>query len=144
MNQDMTGSTLSQDSTTPISGRLAGEQRSNLRRKKILIGRFGAVSALLVLFVSLIEIPFEFPGSTGTVELAALLFSKAIYVLVVSFMAMGSRVARIIFMLICGTSVLAILPAIPAEYSNFPVGFELSVLEFAVKLAALILIQMGI
>ncbi|WP_176053117.1 hypothetical protein [Paraburkholderia caribensis] len=144
MNQDMTRSTLSHDSTMPIGKSLAGDQSSTLRRKRAPTGRFGAISALLVLFVSLIEIPFELPGYTGSVELVALLISKAIYVLVVSFMAMGSRVARIAFMLICGTSVLAILPAIPTEHSNFHMGFELSVLECIVKLAALILIQMGI
>lgn len=146
MNSDVTAtsSTLPGVGSTREDGFPDKPQQTDAKIKKGAMGPASLVAASLVLFVNLIEIPFEQTATGGPVELGALLTSEAISVAIVVCMARGSRVARIAFTLLCSASAFAILPSLPAEFATFRIGFYLSLLECLVKVVALILICIGV
>lgn len=85
---------------------------------------------------SLVEIPWELPGSDGLAQTLALLVSKALLGLLVICTLRGVRGARLLFTIFCAVSIVAIGIDLPLEYNVLRAGFYLSLVDCAIKLAA--------
>ncbi|QGZ65302.1 hypothetical protein [Paraburkholderia acidisoli] len=106
-----------------------GDRRTRRRRPRGATAWLVKASALW----ALIELPVEFWASQGVTERAALLFSSAVWVSLAWLVLRGNGVARGVFIFLCALGVLAVAPALPAEYSTFPLAFYLSLTECVLK-----------
>jgi hypothetical protein len=86
---------------------------------------------------SLIEIPFEISVWSLNTSVLALAVSKFMIVVVSAAAITSMRVPRAIFALGCALSVLAILPALPLEYTQSVVIAAISTVECLLKAACL-------
>lgn len=82
---------------------------------------------------ALVELPIEFWAAQSTTERAALLFSSALWVSLAWLVLRGNGVARGVLVFLCALGVLAVAPALQAEYSMFPLAFYLSSIECILK-----------
>ncbi|WP_322101443.1 hypothetical protein [Paraburkholderia sp. J41] len=139
MAHDESGSPVMRDSTTiddlsnfaDFSDWLHTQDGRGARRK-----RPGAATAWLVkasALWALIELPVEFWAAQGTTERAALLFSSALWVSLAWLVLRGNGIARGVLVFLCALGVLAVAPALPAEYTMFPLAFYLSLIECTLK-----------
>ncbi|MEM5329214.1 hypothetical protein VSR34_21840 [Paraburkholderia sp. JHI2823] len=99
-------------------------------------GLTGAWTRRLVTFSALwalVELPVAYWNAADDVERAALAASTLIWLAIVFRVLKGGATARGIFVFLCALSVLAVAPALPAEYANFPIAFWLSLVECVVK-----------
>ncbi|MDQ7976971.1 hypothetical protein QYH69_06895 [Paraburkholderia sp. SARCC-3016] len=93
-----------------------------------------------VLVWSLIETPFELAACVSGAQSAALVFSKALLVILITCACTRASIApfaRLIALFVCGASVLAIVPALPSEFRYDRIGFALSSVECALKALAI-------
>jgi hypothetical protein len=105
--------------------------------------RFGRGAVVLVVIWSLVEIPVELDVSRGGVEIAALLFSKAMVVIIGFGATLGTRCASRVFAFICGMSLLAVVPALFFEMKTSPVDFFYSFVECILKALAFVTFVCG-
>ncbi|WP_207001853.1 hypothetical protein [Trinickia mobilis] len=101
--------------------------------------RLGMMTRALVIGVcvwSFVVIPWEVHGSGGIAQTLALLFSKALLVVLVVCTLRGVRGARVLFTFVCAVSVIAIGLDLPLEYNVLRTGFYLSLVDCALKFAA--------
>jgi hypothetical protein len=101
--------------------------------------RLGTMTRALVIGVcvwSFVVIPWEVHGSDGIAQTLALLFSKALLVVLVVGTLRGVRGARVLFTFVCAVSVIAIGLDLPIEYNVLRTGFYLSLVDCALKFAA--------
>lgn len=82
---------------------------------------------------ALIELPVEYAGTGDDAERIALALSAAIWLLLAFFSIRGSAAARATYAFLCVSSVLAIVPALPAEFATFRAAFWLSLVECVLK-----------
>lgn len=87
---------------------------------------------------SFMELPAESASAQGTGELVALWCAKLIGTLLALLAGLRVRWAENIFALICGLSVLAILPSLYTELSVSPIAFFCSLVECIVKAIAFV------
>ncbi|QCP53468.1 hypothetical protein FAZ95_30975 [Trinickia violacea] len=101
--------------------------------------RLGPMTRALVIGVcvwSFVVIPWEVHGSFGVAQTLALLFSKALLVVLVVCTLRGVRGARVLFTFVCAVSVIAIGLDLPLEYNVLRTGFYLSLVDCVLKFAA--------
>jgi hypothetical protein len=91
-----------------------------------------------VLGWSLIELPWEISATDTRREFWALICAQFLLAAVVWAVARGAKWARIVFLAICATSVIAIAPNLPLEVRSYPLGAAFSAVECALKLLALL------
>jgi hypothetical protein len=92
----------------------------------------------LVLGWNLIELPWEISATDTQRGFWALICAQLLLTAIVWAMARGARWARIVFLAICATSVIAIAPYLPLELRTFPFGAALSAVECGLKLLVLL------
>jgi hypothetical protein len=97
-----------------------------------------ATCGWLVLGWSLIELPWEISATDTRREFWALICAQFLLAAVVWAVARGAKWARIVFLAICATSVIAIAPNLPLEVRSYPLGAAFSAVECALKLLALL------
>lgn len=102
---------------------------------RLYSGRTMTVLILAICGWSLIEAPFERGASNDDTWLLALVVAKLIIIVAGVAAIADVRFARGIFAFICGTSVLAIAPALPLEFRHSVAIFLLSLIECAGKTA---------
>jgi hypothetical protein len=93
-----------------------------------------------VLGWSLVELPWEITATDTQRDFWALICAQALLAAVVWAMARGARWARVVFLAICATSVIAIAPNLPLEVRSFPLGAAFSTVECGLKLLALLVV----
>ncbi|MEX3691337.1 hypothetical protein AB3X91_06715 [Paraburkholderia sp. BR14263] len=99
-------------------------------------GLTGAWTRRLVKFSALwalVELPVAYWSAADDLERAALAASTVIWLAIVVRVLKGGVTARGVFVFLCALSLLAVAPALPAEYANFRIAFWLSLVECAVK-----------
>lgn len=99
-------------------------------------GLNGAWTRRLVKFSALwalVELPVAYWSAADDLERAALAVSTLIWLAIVFRVLKGGATARGVFVFLCALSVLAVAPALPAEYANFRLAFWLSLVECVVK-----------
>jgi hypothetical protein len=99
-------------------------------------GLTGAWTRRLVKFSALwalVELPVAYWSAADDLERAALAVSTLIWLAIVFRVLKGGATARGAFVFLCALSVLAVAPALPAEYTNFRLAFWLSLVECVVK-----------
>ncbi|MGG1948253.1 hypothetical protein AB1286_26170 [Trinickia sp. NRRL B-1857] len=84
---------------------------------------------------ALVELPVEYWSAADDLERAALAASTLIWLAIVFRVLKGGTTARRIFVFLCALGVLAVAPALAAEYADFRLAFWLSLVECAVKCA---------
>ncbi|NVH75774.1 hypothetical protein FSB08_25350 [Paraburkholderia sp. JPY432] len=82
---------------------------------------------------ALVELPVEYAVAQNDTERLVLALATATWVLLALFAIRGSAVARGTFGFLCVSSVLAIAPTLPVEFTTFPVSFWLSLVECVLK-----------
>ncbi len=102
------------------------------------LGPLACVLVVAVWVWSLVEIPWELRGSESAAQVAALLLAKALLAVLVLCTLRGVRGARVVFTFACAVSVVAIGVDLPLEYGLLRIGFYLSLVDCAIKLAAAI------
>ncbi|ADG19331.1 hypothetical protein [Paraburkholderia atlantica] len=107
----------------PVPGRIAVSLRTRWR------GRLIKLTALW----ALIELPVEYWGAQDIAERFALGISAALWLVLSLFALRGSGIARSAFAFLCALSVVAIVPALPAEYATYRLAFWFSLIESALK-----------
>jgi hypothetical protein len=90
-----------------------------------------------VLACSLIETPFELEACSCGAQVAALISSKLLLTMLIFYACYRSPVARYIALFVCGVSILAVVPALPAEYQHYRLAFLLSITECMLKALAI-------
>jgi hypothetical protein len=103
----------------------------------ITLDRITKMTILGVCGCSLIEIPFEISVWSLNTSVLALVVSKFIIVLMGAAAIARMRVPRAIFALGCALSVLAIVPALPLEYTQSVVIAAMSTVECFLKATCL-------
>ncbi|WP_244828356.1 hypothetical protein [Caballeronia sp. TF1N1] len=94
-----------------------------------------AASACVVVAWSIFEAPWEIDANSSTEEIAGVIFSKAMLGAIAAFALAGRKSARYLLLFVCLTSVLAIVPDLPAEFIHAPWLAFLSSVESLAKLA---------
>ncbi|MFM0220719.1 hypothetical protein [Paraburkholderia dipogonis] len=92
--------------------------------------------AAICLF-SLVEIPLELDPAGGATATLALVTANAIWLGLGAAALRGVRRAFGIFMILCGISLVAIVPGLPDEYRHSTLIFVLSCLECLLKASLL-------
>ncbi|MEX3637722.1 hypothetical protein [Paraburkholderia sp. BR14320] len=82
---------------------------------------------------ALVEFPMEFWVAPDDMQRLALALATVIWLLLAFYVLRGSAAARGTLAFLCVLSVIAIAPALPAEYAGFRVAFWLSLVECALK-----------
>lgn len=98
--------------------------------------RLRTLALILVFAWSLVELPLEITLAQSSSERAVILWSKAFLGLIALLAGRQMRWAELAFMFTCAMSVLAITPMLATELTVFPTAFLLSLLECALKGAA--------
>jgi hypothetical protein len=103
----------------------------------------GSITQSILIFAaiwSLCELPLELLVSPTTLEVAALIIGKMIWMFLTLWALTGGQAAKTIFAFCCGASALAIASGLLNERQFFALGFCLSAVECASKAAAFFLI----
>jgi hypothetical protein len=111
-----------------------GWRPSPISRSRLTIATCG----WLVLGWNLIELPWEISATDTRRDFWALICAQLVLAAIVWAMTRGVRWARIVFLAICATSVIAIAPNLPLEVRTFPFGAGLSAVECGLKLLVLL------
>ncbi|MGV2290072.1 hypothetical protein AAHK20_15265 [Trinickia sp. YCB016] len=106
------------------------------RRRARPLGPMTRALVVGVCVWSFVVIPWEVHGSFGIAQTLALLFSKALLVVLVVGTLRGVRGARLVFTFVCAVSVIAIGLDLPLEYNVLRTGFYLSLVDCTLKFAA--------
>jgi hypothetical protein len=104
---------------------------------RITLDRITKMTTLGVCGWSLVETPFEIGSLNFNTWLLALVLSKIIVILIGAAAIAKVRVARAIFALGCGMSVLTIVPALPFVYTQSVEIAAISTVECVLKAACL-------
>ncbi|MBP0590613.1 hypothetical protein J8I87_12965 [Paraburkholderia sp. LEh10] len=105
------------------------------------IARRALAPSLLIVGVcgwSLIETPAEFDPSAGEAGVAALAIAKFAWAVIGVAAARGVKRAQWLFSFLCGLSLVAIVPALPVEFNESAWIFCQSLVECALKAAAML------
>ncbi|MEX3943297.1 hypothetical protein AB4Y44_27860 [Paraburkholderia sp. BR10937] len=99
----------------------------------VLAGRWTRCLVKLSGAWALIELPVEYWGAQDGIERIALTLTAALWLAIISLVLRGSQLARGVFVFLCALGVLAVAPALPAEFASCRLAFCLSLIECAVK-----------
>ncbi|WP_244831252.1 hypothetical protein [Caballeronia sp. TF1N1] len=121
----------------PVSSRRASSADT------VLSGRIalGAWTRRLILATglwALVELPFELWISLSARDALACIVGKLLWLALVGFVLTGSRVARIVYALLCTIGLMAMSFGLPVEFRVSPLLFLLSSVECVLKASAFV------
>ncbi|MDR5857333.1 hypothetical protein P9239_00740 [Caballeronia sp. LZ062] len=123
---------------SPVRGRSFRDLRDDADHLR----RTLAASTCVMVAWSLFEVPWEVDADSSGQQIAAVLTAKALLMIIAGMALRGRRFARYVLLFVCVTSVLAIAPELPGEFSQAPWLAVLSTVECVTKLATLTLIAL--
>jgi hypothetical protein len=98
------------------------------------------VSTCLVAAWSVIEVPWEIDADSSREQGVAVIAAKAMLLVIAALSLRGHRWARYLMLFVCLTSVFAIAPELPAEFTRAPWLAFLSSVECLTKLVTSMLL----
>jgi hypothetical protein len=99
-----------------------------------------AASTSVMLAWSLFEAPWEIDLNSGREQAAAVIAAKAMLLVIGGLSLRGRRWASYLLLFVCLTSLFAITPELPAEYTRAPWLAFLSSVELVAKLTVMALL----
>jgi hypothetical protein len=118
---------------SPTESIVSPDVRKDGEGAPMLCGRWTRRLVQLSALWALVEFPVEYWGAQDGIERIALSVSTALWLFIIIFVLKGNSVARVVYVFLCALGVLAVAPALPAEYTMFPLAFYLSFVECVVK-----------
>lgn len=104
------------------------------------LGTFTQSFVGLIAIWSWCELPIELLGSRTTIETAALIAAKLVWLCLTLWVLSGSRAAKTVFVFCCSVSTVSIATGLAAEFHFFALGFCLSLVDCGLKAAVVLLI----